>query len=234
MIFVSAISVASALGIAATLKHIPMPPGISLKQRLAPFANRQIGWTLLTTLLVQCGNFIVYTYFAVIFAGASHGDPLILSLLLVLWGVSSTVMNLIGGRLIDSIGARKVLVGVLLALIALTATLSWLSAAIATAIVAVIIHGATSWGQLVPQQHRLVSIMPKATPIVLGLSTSASYIGVASAGVIGAASLTFVGAHSLGWVGLVLYVGALIAAEVTHRVLATPKCEGTMLGLATT
>jgi predicted MFS family arabinose efflux permease len=115
--------------------------------------------------------------------------------------------------------------------IAVTATLSWLSVAIATAIVVVIIQGATSWTQLVPQQHRLVSMMPKTTPIVLGLNTSASYIGVASAGIIGAASLTFVGLHSLGWVALVFYVGALIAAEITHRVITKPGCERTMLGL---
>jgi predicted MFS family arabinose efflux permease len=234
MIFVSAISVASALGIFVSLKHIPMPPAISLKQRLAPFADHRIGLTLLTTLFVQSGNFVLYTYFAVIFAVATHGDPLIFGLLLVVWGVSGTVMNLVGGRLIDTIGTRKVLAGVLLALIGVTATLSWTSAALATAIVAVIVHGATSWGQLAPQQHRLVSIMPKAAPIVLGLNTSATYIGVASAGVIGAFSLTFVGVHSLGWVSLALYVGALIAAEVTHRAIAKPHCSGPMPALATT
>src|SRR5262249_11880443 len=157
---------------------------------------RRIGLTLLTTLLVQCGNFTLYTYFSVIFDRATHGNALIFGLLLVLWGASGTVMNLIGGRLTDTIGTRKILVSVLLVLIGVTATLSWTSAALATAVVAIIIHGATSWGQLAPQQHRLVTVMPKAAPIVLGLNTSATYIGVASAGIIGAASLTFIGAHN--------------------------------------
>jgi predicted MFS family arabinose efflux permease len=65
--------------------------------------------------------------------------------------------------------------------------------------------------------------MPKATPIVLGLNTSATYIGVVSAGVIGAASLTVIGAYNIGWVSLILYIGALIAAEITHKAIATDK-----------
>jgi predicted MFS family arabinose efflux permease len=227
MVFVSAISVVAALGIAVSLKDIPTPPAISLKQRLAPFADHRIGLTLLTTLLIQCGNFAMYTYFAVIFDRVTHGDPMILGLLLVLWGSSGTVMNLVGGRLIDRIGTRKVLVAVLVALMAVTATLSWSSAAFVTAIIAVVIHGATSWGQLAAQQHRLVSVMPKAGPIVLGLNTSATYLGVASAGVIGAASLTLIGAHNIGWISLVLYAGALIAAEITHKVIVADKDAST-------
>jgi predicted MFS family arabinose efflux permease len=220
MVFVSAISVVAALGITVSLKDIPTPPSISLKQRLAPFADRRIGLTLLTTFFFQAGNFALYTYFAVIFGRVTHGNTLILGLLLVLWGVSGTVMNLVGGRLVDTIGTRKVLVVMSIALIGVTATLSWTSAALATAVVAVVIHGATSWGQLAAQQHRLVSIMPTAVPIVLGLNTSATYVGVASAGVIGGASLTLIGAQSIGWISMVLYVGALIVAEIVHRLIA--------------
>jgi predicted MFS family arabinose efflux permease len=79
----------------------------------------------------------MYTYFSVIFNRVTHGDLLIFGLLLVLWGFSGTIMNLVGGRLIDTIGTRKVLVALLLALIAVTATLSWTSAILVTAIIAI-------------------------------------------------------------------------------------------------
>ena len=62
--------------------------------------------------------------------------------------------------------------------------------------------------------------MPTAVPIVLGLNTSATYVGVASAGVIGGVSLTVFGAQSIGWISMVLYVGALIVAEIVHRLIA--------------
>ncbi|PXA86913.1 MFS transporter [Nostoc sp. 3335mG] len=232
MIFVSAISMTAAIGIAILLKNIPLPPAITLKQRLAPFADHRIGLTLLTTLLVQAGNFAVYTYFAVIFDRATHGNPLILGALLVLWGTSGTVLNLIAGRLIDTIGTRKILVSVLIVLIATTSTISWASAALLTAVIVIALHGATSWGQLAAQQHRLVSVMPSAAPIVLGLNTSFTYFGVASAGIIGAASLSLVGAHNIGWVAMALYVGALVAAEVTHRSIVKHQVDAPVPGLA--
>ncbi|WP_206243854.1 MFS transporter [Novosphingobium terrae] len=223
MIFVSAISVVSALGITAFLKNVPLPPAITLQQRLAPFADRRIGLTLLTTLLVQCGNFAVYTYFAVIFDRATGGNPLVLGALLVLWGTSGTVMNLAGGRVIDRIGTRRILNTMLVMLILTMTSLSWAGASLPTAILVIALYGANSWGQLAAQQHRLVSTMPGAASIVLGLNTSATYIGVASAGVIGAASLNLVGAHNIGWVSFALYGGALVAAEMAHRAIANHR-----------
>jgi predicted MFS family arabinose efflux permease len=220
MIFVSAISTVAGIGITILLKDIPMPPAITLKQRLAPFADRRIGLTLLTTLLVQCGTFIIYTYFSVVFDRAIHGDALIFGALLVLFGTAGTVMNLVGGRIIDRIGTRKVLVAMMLVLIGVSVTLSWTSATLVTAVIAIALYGATAWGQLGAQQHRLVSAMPAAAPIVLGLNTSATYIGVAFAGITGAASLTLVGPHNIGWISLALYVGALIAAEAAHRAIS--------------
>jgi predicted MFS family arabinose efflux permease len=233
MIFVSAIGLVAGLGINIFLKDIPMPPAISLKQRLAPFADQRIGLTLLTTLFVQCGNFTMYTYFSVIFDRTIQGNALTFGGLLVLWGTAGTIANLAGGRLIDMIGTRQILVTVLLILITTAGTLTWTSAALATSIVAITIHGATSWGQLAPQQHRLVTVMPTAAPIVLGLNTSATWIGVASAGAIGAASISLIGAHNIGWVSLLLYVGALIAAEITHRSIVKHQINLPIPGLNT-
>jgi len=231
MVFVSAIGTTAAFGITVLMRNIPLPPAISLKQRLAPFANHRIGMTLLTTLLVQGGNFAIYTYFAVIFDRATHGNPLILGALLVLWGASGTVANLVAGRLIDTIGTRKILVSVLMVLIITSAAIPWAGATLPLAIIAIALHGATSWGQLAAQQHRLVSIMPAAAPIVLGLNTSFTYFGVASAGIIGAASLKMVGAHDIGLIAMILYVGALIAAEITHKVIVKKQASDPVRGL---
>ena len=217
MIFVATISVIAAAGIAAFLRDVPMPPAITLAQRLAPFADHRVGLTLLTTFLVQAGNFVIYTYFAVIFDRATHGRAVVLGALLVLWGTCGTILNLAVGRFIDGVGTRRILLAVLLVLIAVTQAISWASATLVTAIVVIAMHGAASWGQLAAQQHRLVTLAPTASSIVLGLNTSSTYLGVAAAGLLGAASLSIVGAHELGWAAMILYVGALIAAEVTHR-----------------
>ncbi|MGF6767898.1 DHA1 family inner membrane transport protein [Paraburkholderia sp. GAS199] len=217
MVFVSAISAIAALGIATLLRQVPAPPAISLRQRLAPLRDHRVGLTLLTTFFFLCGNFAVYTYLSVIFDRATGGSPVILGGLLVLWGTSGTIMNLTGGRLIDRIGTRKILTGMLLVLFVVMSTLSWTSATLPTAIVAVALYGAASWGQLAAQQHRLVTLMPDAATIVLGLNTSAIYTGVALAGLLGAATVHLIGAHNIGWISLALYVAALVTAEITYH-----------------
>jgi predicted MFS family arabinose efflux permease len=233
MVFVSAISMVSAVGITAFLSRIPMPPAVTLKQRLAPFADHRVGLTLLATLFVQCGNFVVYTYLSVMFDRATGGSPLLLGLLLVLFGTAGTISNLTGGRLIDKVGSRKVVTFVLVALMVVTASMSWTGATLATAVVAITLFGAFSWGQLPAQQHSLVTIAPTVAPIVLGLNTSATYVGVASAGVIGAAGLHLVGAHNLGFISFFMMAAALVASQLAHLAIVRHKAKREMTVVVT-
>src|ERR1700761_3762050 len=113
MVFVAALAAASGLGVLAFLSHIPMLPPVSLRQRLAPLADARIGLTLATTFLFFSAAFTIYTYFAVVFDRAISGNPALLSGLLVLWGTAGTASNLLAGRLIDSIGNRRVLLTML-------------------------------------------------------------------------------------------------------------------------
>jgi predicted MFS family arabinose efflux permease len=232
MVFVSAISAAAGFGIFGFMRNIPLSPAITLKQRFAPFTDRRVGLILLTTVLVQCGTFTIYTYFSVIFGPVIKGNALVFGALLSLMGVAGSVMNLIGGRLIDSVGTRKVLNAMLVMLVVVSATLSVTSSALLTVIAAIALFGACSWGQLGPQQHRLVSIIPHAAPIVLGLNTSGTYIGVASAGLVGAAAISIVGARNVGWVSCGLYVAALIVAEVAHRAIVRRSGGTSVVALA--
>ena len=111
MAFVSALAVAAALGISLLLTNVPLPPKITLAQRIAPVADPRIALTLLCTWLYQSGHFIVYTYFTVVFDRAIGHNAVLTGALLVIWGVSGTVSNLVTGRLADSIGDRKLISG---------------------------------------------------------------------------------------------------------------------------
>lgn len=217
MAFVAGLAAVAGLGVWTMLPEVPMPPRISLKQRLKPLADPRIGFTLLTTLLTMSGIFTVYTYFTVVFDRAIGGSAVVLGTLLVLWGAAGTFANLLAGRLIDVIGNRKVIFLLLAILVIDTALLPWASANLWTAAVAIAIWGAAGWGYLVPQQHRLVTVAPQTAPVVLGLNTSCSYLGVSAGGVIGAIGLQTVDAHHLGFVGAGLVVVAFLAAEIASR-----------------
>jgi predicted MFS family arabinose efflux permease len=214
MVFVSALAVASGAGVSSLLTHVPLPPKITLAQRVAPVADPRIALTLLCTWLYQSGHFIIYTYFTVVFDRAIGHNALLTGMLLVVWGISGTVSNLVVGRLADSIGDRKLIFGMLLILTLVVGSVSWTGSGLWTTVPALILYGAFSWGVLAPQQRRLVTIAPQTAPVVLGLNTSCTYLGVTTAGIIGALGIPAVGAHHLGYIGASLVAVALGFAEL--------------------
>lgn len=214
MVFVSGLAAGSALGVWLLLANVPLPPKITLAQRITPVADPRIALTLICTWLYQSGHFIIYTYFTVVFDRAIGHNAVLTGALLVLWGTSGTVSNLVMGRLADSIGDRKLILTMLVALTIVLASVSWAGASLRTTIPALIIYGIVSWGLLAPQQHRLVTIAPQTAPVVLGLNTSCTYLGVTTAGVIGALGINPVGAHHLGYLGAAIVAISLIVAEM--------------------
>ena len=172
---------------------------------------------MLTTFLTMGGIFTSYTYFTVVFDRVIGGDGILLGALLVLWGAAGTIANLISGRLIDVIGSRKVLFALLTMQVIVTALLPWAGANLWTAALAIALWGGSGWGYLAPQQHRLVTAAPQAAPVVLGLNNSFSYLGLSIGGVVGALGLRIVGPHYLPLIGVVLNIGAFVAAELASR-----------------
>jgi predicted MFS family arabinose efflux permease len=232
MYFVSALGAASLVGVWAFLPELPLAPAVTLRQRLAPLADARVGLTLLTTLLVMSGIFIPYTYFTVVFDRAIGGNATMVGGLLVMWGLAGTISNLFAGRLIDSVGSRKVLVAMLVVLALDIALTPWSGAHASTAAIAIAVWGAAGWGILVPQQHRLVTLAPSIAPVVLGLNTSSTYVGVTTAGIVGATSLDALGGHELGLVGAGLIVAALAASEIARQLTGTRNVGGPRLCVA--
>jgi MFS transporter, DHA1 family, inner membrane transport protein len=215
MIFVSSLGLLAFIGVTVFLSNIPTPPPADLAKRLAPLRDSRVVLTLLTTLLSMGGFFTVYTYFSVVFDRAVGGSPLVFGALLVAWGVAGTFGNLFAGRLVDRLGARKVLLLVLTLAAVDMASFAWTGANLWTAVAAIVIWGVFSWSVQAPQQSRLVSLQPALAPVVLGLNNTGTYLGVTSAGIIGALSIQTIGAHNLGIVGAVLVLLALAACEFT-------------------
>ena len=222
MWFVAIVGTVATLGLAWRLPHIPMPPAVSLSRRLQPLRDARVLMTLLTTWLAFGGLFLVYTYIGLSFDRATGGDPRVLAVLLLLWGVAATVGNLLAGRLTDRFGSRRI-INAAIALVALDfVLLPWSSASLATAIPALLVWGLCGWGMLVPQQHRLIGINPGAAPLLLGLNSAALYVGVSMSGVIGGVAIARIDSHSLGLVGSLFIVAALIVAEGAQRLIARP------------
>lgn len=222
MVFVSALAAASGIGVWTMLSHIPLAPKITLMQRIAPIADPRIALTLACTLLYMTGQFMIYTYFTVVFDRVLGHNTLLIGALLVLWGSCGTACNLLVGRIIDKIGSRKAIVTMLIILAVVLALLPWAGAHLWSAVITLAVWGAVGWGLLAPQQYRLVQVAPQTAPVVLGLNTSCTYLGVTAAGVIGAVGIQAVGGHYLGYIGAGFAVVALLVAELaTWRIDAS-------------
>jgi predicted MFS family arabinose efflux permease len=125
--------------------------------------------------------------------------------------------------MIDTIGNRKLIVSMLAALIPVSAILPFTGNQLWIASLAIALWGGCGWGVLVPQQHRLVTIASQIAPVVLGLNTSCTYLGVSAAGIIGAIGIETLGARWLGMIGAAFIAVALIVAEIASGKIAAAR-----------
>lgn len=220
MWFVSALGVLAGLAVWITLPDIAPPPAATLRQRLAPLGDSRITLTLLTTLAAYAGAFSVYTYIGVVFDRATAGNPGLLAVLLMVWGVAAFFGNLIAGKLTDRFGNRRIIHAALLLGALNFALMPWTSADSWTALPAAVLWALCGWGLVVPQQHRLISLAPAAAPLLMGLNSAALYIGVSAAGVLGAAGIALFGAHQLGLLAGALFLLAFGIARLADRRIA--------------
>jgi predicted MFS family arabinose efflux permease len=73
----------------------------------------------------------------------------------------------------------------------------------------------------VPQQFRLASLNPPMTSVLVGLNTSATYVGVSIAGTLGAAVIPLTGSHNLGYLAAVPVVIAILVSGLATRRIAS-------------
>ncbi|MFE3271172.1 MFS transporter [Streptomyces sp. NPDC059215] len=219
MLFVSVLGLLAAAGIVVFLPEIPNPPLVSLRTRLAPVGDRRIGVTLLTTLFLFTGLYVVYSFIAESLHRATGGSGTTLAVLLFVWGIASIIGTLGSGNLVDRLGARRIINIALIVLTVDFALLPWTSAHLGTALVAMFVWGICGWGFVTPQTHRLIEAMPTAAPMLTGLNSATLYIGVSVASLVGQGGMAWFGAHWLGPMGAVLIVLSLITAEGAHSVI---------------
>lgn len=215
--FVALLGLLAMAGVGATLKAVPQPPRISLRERLQPVRDPRILLTLLTSLFAFGGFLMVYTYAGLVLLPVTRGDERMLAVMFLVWGVAATLGNLASGPLVDRFGSRSILNAGLCIGVANFCALPWTSSSLPATLMSLVIWGLVGWGLIVPQQHRLVTLTPTSAPLVLALNNTATYGGLACSGVVGALVLGFLEARFLGMVGAAMIAVALVMAEMAHH-----------------
>lgn len=215
--FVALLGFIAMIGVWALLRSVPQPASITLRDRLAPVRDVRVALTLLTSLFAFGGFLMVYTYAGLVLDRVTGGDGRILAGMLLVWGISATLGNMLSGRLVDRFNSRRIINAGLCVGIVNFCALPWTSAHMVSAVASLTIWGLVGWGLLVPQQHRLVKLAPQAAPVVLALNNTATYGGLACASILGGLVLLHIDPRYLSIVGAALITLALVVAEAAHR-----------------
>ncbi|TMR92383.1 MFS transporter [Nonomuraea basaltis] len=209
---VAAMGVVAAIGISVALPKV-MLPTTSLTARLAPLRQPKVLSVLVVTLLVMAGHYAVYTYIGAVTAGATTGSfPQAITMILFVWGVGVLVGNFLAGHLADILPGRGIAVAALAGGTVLLAISPFTVSHLVVACVWAAIWGTTDGMVSVVQQHRLVSLAPASAPVLLGLNSSAIYLGVAMGGGLGGLAQDWLSVTVLGVPAAVL---ALLATTIT-------------------
>ncbi|MGP3989186.1 MFS transporter [Streptomyces sp. 3N207] len=207
---VAGVGLLAAVGIAVGLPGVTLPAA-SLSDRLRPLKRGRVLALLAVTSLAFLGAYILYTYIAPTLRDATGGNESLLILILLAWGVGTLAGNITAGRLVDRHDPAHILTGTLaLATLALALT-PLATRALAPALLWAAVWGVTVGVIVVPQQHRLIALSPAAAPVLLGLNSSALYVGIALGGGLGGLAQK--------WLGLAPAQLGPVAAGVTALTL---------------
>ncbi|MFD9034526.1 MFS transporter [Streptomyces sp. NPDC059567] len=207
---VAGIGLLAIVGVTVGLPTVTLPAA-SLPDRLRPLKQGRVLALLAVTSLAFLGAYTLYTCIAPALSDATGGNESLLTWILLAWGVGTLAGNITAGRLIDRYDSARVLTGFLA-----LATLALALTPLATRAFVPTLVWAAVWGMsvgviVVPQQHRLISLSPAAAPVLLGLNSSALYLGVALGGGFGGLAQE--------WFGLAPAELGLVAAGVTALTL---------------
>jgi predicted MFS family arabinose efflux permease len=176
--------------------------GLGMRDRLRFLRDPRMLRIVLLTLVIVCGEFIVYAYISLIVL-ADHGS---VAPALMVFGIGTASGTIVGGLLVDKFGWRAALLvsmsGMLVAISAISIIRSPF-----ILLAALLAWGLSGWIFTPSQTNRLFAAFPENGALLVVLNASAVYLGVSLGGLLGGA----ISAH-LGVRYLPLAASALVGA----------------------
>ncbi|WP_433250672.1 MFS transporter [Streptosporangium sp. CA-135522] len=207
---VAALGVLALAGVAAAVPEVRLGVPASLRDRLAPLADRGVLAILATQALTFAAAFTLYTYL-----GSMLDIPL--PAVLWAWGLGGIIGNLFGGRLTDAYGPRLM---VFLGIAGITVSVALVPVATASLPVALVwafLWGALGWLIAPAQQHRMVTSVAGNVSVGLGLLAATQYVGVFLAALAGGLALDRYGRAGIAVLATAFGLVALLFTLTTYR-----------------
>lgn len=191
----------------------------SLRERLSVLRVRGVPTVLLSSGLLVMGTFTFFNFLAPVTTELMRLDRSLMPVVMLAFGCGTILGNHFGGRMADRYGGKQttlVMIGIVIVLLCGLPLLAlfpqWLVAP--AFLVFMVLFGATMWGAMPPQLHRLAALSAKSVQLSAALNLTAMNIGGAFSAVVGGLVLGSLGLAWLAPVGAVFAVLALVVAWI--------------------
>lgn len=206
------------LAIAPLLRDVPRNPKVSLAERLGVLTDPRVIMGVIAIMMMIMSFNLIYVFSSEVTLSVTDGDGAILAVLLLVFGLSGAVGNQLGGWLIDTWGdVTTMRIALVIEIVAFLLMLVTLDSLAGTALVFAL-WGASGFSSVVALQHRLASLKPQHSGIILSWYSTGMYVGISLAPVIGAAVLLGQGPAGLA-------VAAAIAAAIALLMTAPVRAR---------
>lgn len=171
-------------GIVSLFPKFPASPPPTLRQRFAMLTHGRVSATVGITFVTSVASLGLYTYLASVLHNLA-GITTITSYLWA-WGIGGVIGSFSIGTLIDRTGRPSILMGSILAILAIAVFgLPFVVKIPLLQYLPFLVWGAMGWASQAPQQHVLLRLEPKNGPAAVALNSSANYLGSAVGSALG-------------------------------------------------
>ncbi len=197
-------------------------PGISLASFGQVFRQRAAAWAVLMSVCHMCAQFSLFALVAPFLQDRFGVTPGLLSLALLVGGLSGVAGNLLAGRLGDRLGAARSLQLSVVGMALASGALLLLPAVPWVGMAAYGFWSMSGMSFYAPQQKRLIGLAPDLRNLLLAINASALYVGMSLGAAAGSQAWLHLGAASLPAVALVFVACSMASFGLSRRAEQAP------------
>lgn len=210
-------------------KNLKQSAPATLRQQLEVITHPRLLLVYAMTAVGYGGTFTAFTYLTPILEDVTGFASGIVSILLLIYGVSVATGNIWGGKLADRLGPTSALYIIFGGLAAILFALTFSAYNPFAAIITLLVWGAFAFGNVPGLQVYVVQLAERYTPhsvdVASGLNIAAFNIGIAGGAWLGGHVVEDMGLMNTPWIGGVIVLSALLltrlSASLDNRQTAT-------------
>lgn len=197
----------------------PASPGVGLRERLAPLADRRVAAGLAVVMLTALGYATFYTYVTPFLEGVFGSEGQAVSTVLLASGLMTIVGSKGSGFAADRFGVKTAAIVALCLQIATLAALGLLSPFPAAVAVFMCLWAAADWSFMPAQNLLFTKLVPGSASMAIALSSSALQLGNAAGAALGGVAILAVPLTALPLIASGIVVVGLVVEALMLRTL---------------